>query len=124
MTMKTLILDRDGVINADAHGYIDSVENWHPCPGSLAAIARLHRAGWQLFVATNQSGIGRGLYDLATMHAIHAWWRDHINHGQSPIGWLLQIAASRHDAGVQLPQGCRGRDASFLRCQYNRVHRH
>lgn len=67
-----VILDRDGVINADSDHYIKRPEEWHPLPGSLEAIARLHQEGWRIFVATNQSGLARGLFDLPTLHAIHA----------------------------------------------------
>jgi D-glycero-D-manno-heptose 1,7-bisphosphate phosphatase len=69
--MKLIILDRDGVINEDSDAYIKSPEEWVPVPGSLEAIARLNRAGWTVTVATNQSGVGRGLYDLATLERIH-----------------------------------------------------
>lgn len=69
--MKTIILDRDGVINYDSYEYIKSPEEWHRVPGSLEAIAQLNRAGYQVFVATNQSGIARGLYDLAMLSQIH-----------------------------------------------------
>lgn len=70
--MKLIILDRDGVINHDSDAYIKSPEEWRPIPGSLEAIARLTKAGFRVVVATNQSGVGRGLFDLATLSAIHA----------------------------------------------------
>ncbi len=69
--MRLLILDRDGVINKDSDQYIKSPEEWHPLPGSLEAIALLTQAGYRIVVATNQSGIGRGLFDMATLNAIH-----------------------------------------------------
>ena len=69
--MKLVILDRDGVINHDSDQYIKSPEEWKPIPGSLAAIARLNQAGYRVVVATNQSGIGRGLFETDTMIAIH-----------------------------------------------------
>lgn len=71
MTAKVVILDRDGVINEDSPDYIKSPGEWRPIPGSLEAIARLNRAGFRVCVATNQSGVGRGLYSLETLHAIH-----------------------------------------------------
>ncbi|HEU4460907.1 MAG TPA: D-glycero-beta-D-manno-heptose 1,7-bisphosphate 7-phosphatase [Methylibium sp.] len=71
-THKLVILDRDGTINADSDDYIKSPEEWQPLPGSLEAIARLNHAGWHVVVATNQSGLGRGLYDAAAFNAIHA----------------------------------------------------
>jgi len=70
--MKLLILDRDGTINEDSDKYIKSPTEWRPLPGSLEAIARLTQAGWRVVVATNQSGIARGLFDMATLNAIHA----------------------------------------------------
>lgn len=69
--MKLVILDRDGVINHDSDQYIKSPEEWEPIPGSLAAIARLNQAGFRVVVATNQSGIGRGLFETDTLIAIH-----------------------------------------------------
>jgi len=69
--MKLVILDRDGVINFDSAQYIKSPEEWRPIPGSLEAIARLTQAGYRVVVATNQSGVGRGLFDMATLNAIH-----------------------------------------------------
>ncbi len=69
--MKLVILDRDGVINHDSDQYIKSPEEWSPIPGSLAAIARLNQAGYRVVVATNQSGIGRGLFETDTLVAIH-----------------------------------------------------
>lgn len=69
--MKLVILDRDGVINHDSAAYIKSPEEWKPIPGSLEAIALLNQAGYRVLVATNQSGVGRGLFDMATLNAIH-----------------------------------------------------
>jgi D-glycero-D-manno-heptose 1,7-bisphosphate phosphatase len=69
--MKLVILDRDGVINQDSDEYIKSPEEWQPIPGSLAAIARLHQAGYQVAVATNQSGLARGLFDMDTLIRMH-----------------------------------------------------
>jgi D-glycero-D-manno-heptose 1,7-bisphosphate phosphatase len=69
--MKLAILDRDGVINFDSDHYIKSPAEWRPIPGSIEAIARLHQAGYRIAVATNQSGIGRGLFDMATLNAIN-----------------------------------------------------
>lgn len=69
--MRLIILDRDGVINEDSDAYIKSPEEFIPIPGSLEAIARLTQAGWRVVVATNQSGVARGYYDLATLQRIH-----------------------------------------------------
>jgi D-glycero-D-manno-heptose 1,7-bisphosphate phosphatase len=69
--MKLVILDRDGTINHDSAHYIKSPNEWRPIEGSLEAIARLTQAGYRIVVATNQSGIARGLFDTATLIAIH-----------------------------------------------------
>ena len=69
--MKLVILDRDGVINRDSEQYIKSPDEWQPIAGSLEAIARFTQAGFRVVVATNQSGVGRGLFDMATLNAIH-----------------------------------------------------
>ena len=69
--MKLIILDRDGVINQDSEQFIKSPQEWKPIPGSLEAIARLNQAGYRVVVATNQSGIGRNLFDMATLNAVH-----------------------------------------------------
>ena len=68
---RLIVLDRDGVINHDSDQFIKSPEEWRPIPGSLEAIARLHHAGYRVVVATNQSGVGRGLYDMVTLNTIH-----------------------------------------------------
>jgi D-glycero-D-manno-heptose 1,7-bisphosphate phosphatase len=69
--MKLVILDRDGVINFDSDHFIKSPDEWKPIPGSLEAIAELNQAGFHIALATNQSGISRGLFDMATLNAIH-----------------------------------------------------
>ncbi|MBN9427881.1 MAG: D-glycero-beta-D-manno-heptose 1,7-bisphosphate 7-phosphatase [Burkholderiales bacterium] len=70
--MKLIILDRDGVINHDSDAFIKNPDEWRPLPGSLEAIARLCKAGYRVVVATNQSGVARGLFDLATLGRINA----------------------------------------------------
>ena len=69
--MKLVILDRDGVVNYDSDQYIKSPAEWRPIPGSIEAIARLNQSGYRIAIATNQSGIGRGLFDMATLNAIN-----------------------------------------------------
>jgi len=66
-----VILDRDGVINEDSDDYIKSVDEWIPLAGSIAAIAKLSNAGFDVVVATNQSGLGRGLFTLDDLEAMH-----------------------------------------------------
>lgn len=69
--MQLIILDRDGVINEDSDSYIKSPEEWLPIAGSLQSIARLTRAGYRIAVASNQSGVARGLFDMDTLRRIH-----------------------------------------------------
>jgi len=69
--MSLIILDRDGVINEDSDDFIKSAAEWIPIDGSLEAIAHFNHAGYNVAVATNQSGIARGYYDLQTMHDMH-----------------------------------------------------
>lgn len=69
--MKLIILDRDGVINYDSDQFIKSPDEWKPIPGSLEAIAHLNQWGYRVVVATNQSGVGRGLFDMNTLNAIN-----------------------------------------------------
>jgi len=67
-----VFIDRDGVINVDSDAFIKSPDEWIAIPGSLEAIARLNQAGYRVVVASNQSGIGRGLFDMAALNAMHA----------------------------------------------------
>ena len=69
--MKLVILDRDGTINADRDDYVKSPEEWEPLPGALEAIAKLNHGGWHTVIATNQSGLGRGLFDMAALNTMH-----------------------------------------------------
>ncbi|ADP14228.1 hydrolase, HAD-superfamily, subfamily IIIA domain protein [Achromobacter xylosoxidans A8] len=73
--MKLIILDRDGVINQDSDSFVKNPDEWIALPGSLHAIARLTQAGWKVVVATNQSGLARGLFDMDTLTAIHTKMR-------------------------------------------------
>ena len=70
--MKLIVLDRDGVINQDSDQFIKSPDEWIPVPGSLDAIARLNQSGWRVVLASNQSGVGRGLFGMDMLNAIHA----------------------------------------------------
>lgn len=69
--MKLIILDRDGVINHDSKHYIKSHEEWLPIDSALDAIATLTQANYVVAVASNQSGIARGLYTQADLERIH-----------------------------------------------------
>jgi D-glycero-D-manno-heptose 1,7-bisphosphate phosphatase len=69
---KLIILGRDGILNEYREDHVKAPEEWVPVPGALEAVARLNHAGWHVVVATNQSGIGRGMIDMASVNAIHA----------------------------------------------------
>ena len=94
MSRQLVILDRDGVINEDSPDYIKSLEEWIPVAGSLDAIARLKRAGYAVAVATNQSGVARGLFDVATLDRMHA-----------ELGRLLAGRGCALDAIAYCPHG-------------------
>ena len=70
--MKLCILDRDGTINEDSEEFVKSPGEWRPLPGALEGIARLNHAGWHVVIVTNQSGLGRGLFDMSALNAMHA----------------------------------------------------
>jgi D-glycero-D-manno-heptose 1,7-bisphosphate phosphatase len=80
--MKLIILDRDGTINEDSDHYIKSLAEWRPIEGSLEAIARLTQADYRIAVATNQSGIARGMFDTTTLIAIH----DNLQRALAQVG--------------------------------------
>ncbi len=86
---KLVILDRDGVINHESAQFIKSPAEWNPLPGSLDAIARLHHAGFLVAVATNQSGISRGMFDMATLTAIHTKMHRAVSHAGGRIDALF-----------------------------------
>src|SRR3990170_6871782 len=90
--MKLIILDRDGVINHDSDDYIKSPEEWRPIPGSLEAIARLHREGYRIVVASNQSGVARGLFDMETLGRINAKMLEAV---RATPDWLLRSEERR-----------------------------
>ena len=96
---KLIILDRDGVINEDRDDYVKSVDEWVPLPGSLEAIALLNQAGYVITIATNQSGLARGYYSMADLHAMH-----------SKMEKLLQALGGKIDSIFFCPhtdaQGC------------------
>ena len=77
--MKLVILDRDGTINHDSDQHIRSPEEWKPIKGSVEAIARLTQGDWRVVVATNQSGLGRGFFDMEALNAIHETMHRAVN---------------------------------------------
>lgn len=86
--MKLIILDRDGVINQDSDDYIKTLDEWIPLSGSIEAMARLNRAGWTVAVATNQSGLARGYYDVNTLEAMHKRLRELLAEQQAELGLI------------------------------------
>ena len=76
--MALIILDRDGVINEDSDDYIKSPAEWQPIVGSLEAIAKLSQNGYKIVVVTNQSGLGRNLFTIEALNAIHMKMNTHL----------------------------------------------
>lgn len=95
--MKVIILDRDGVINQDSDNYIKSEEEWNPLDGSIEAIAKLSKAGWIVTVATNQSGVARGYYNLATLNAMHSKLRALVEAKGGRVGLISYCPHSPDD---------------------------
>lgn len=91
---KLIILDRDGTINEDSDVYVKSADEWQPIPGALQAIARLNQAGWRVVIATNQSGLARGMFDMTALNAMH-----------EKMQRLLAIEGGRVDAIFFCPHG-------------------
>jgi len=87
--MQLVILDRDGVINKDSEDFIKSPEEWQSIPGSPEAIARLTHANYRVVVATNQSGMGRGLFDIGTFNRINEKMHREINNAGGRIDGIF-----------------------------------
>lgn len=92
--MKLVILDRDGVLNAASDDFITVAEAWVPLPGALEAVARINQAGYHVVIASDQSGLGRGLFDVGALNAIHA-----------RLHKMLAAAGGRLDAVFYCPHG-------------------
>jgi D-glycero-D-manno-heptose 1,7-bisphosphate phosphatase len=86
---RLLILDRDGVINRESKEFVKSLDEWLPLAGSIEAIARLSRAGYTIAVASNQSGLARGLFDEATLDAMHAKLRELVVNDGGLLGEIV-----------------------------------
>lgn len=110
MKHKLIILDRDGVINHDSDAYIKSPQEWIPIRGSLHAISQLNKADYRVAVATNQSGIGRGYYNLVSLEAMHHKMRRLLK----PLGGYIdhiEFCPHRPDAHCE----CRKPKAGMLK---------
>jgi len=92
--LRLVILDRDGTINEASAAFVDSPDAWRPLPGALDAIAKLNHAGWHVVIASDQSGLGRGLYEISALNAI-----------QAKMHKLLAAAGGRVDAVFYCPHG-------------------
>jgi D-glycero-D-manno-heptose 1,7-bisphosphate phosphatase len=103
--VKLVILDRDGVINYDSDQYIKSPAEWRPIPGSIEAIARLNQNGFRIAIASNQSGIGRGLFDMATLNAINDKMMELVfRQGGRIDARVLLPAHRRRECGCRKPK--------------------
>ena len=100
---KLVILDRDGVINEETGCYVKTENEWRAIPGSLEAIAALHQNGWLITVATNQSGIARGLYDEATLWHIHQRMFKEVEKAGGKIDHLEYCPDSDNDNPMRKP---------------------
>ncbi len=89
-----VILDRDGVINRDSSEFVKTADEWQPLPGSIDAIAKLSQAGFTVAVASNQSGLARGLFSRGALDAMHRKLRR-----------LVAAAGGRIDRIVVCPHG-------------------
>ena len=106
-SIKLVILDRDGVINADGDPIIKSPDDWQPLPGSLEAIARLTQAGYHIAVVTNQSGIARNILSLETLHAIHQRMHEAVREAGGHIdvlGFCLHSDANESACRKPMPR--------------------
>ena len=92
-----VILDRDGVINEDSDDYVKSLDEWHPLAGSIDAIARLSRHGFTVAVATNQSGLGRGLFTLDDLEAMHHRLREMVESAGGHIAGIFYCPHTPED---------------------------
>lgn len=96
--MKLVILDRDGVINEDRDDFVKTPAEWVPIPDSLEAIANLTQAGWHVVVATNQSGIGRGMFDMQALNAMHDKMHRLVNQAGGRIDAVVFCPHTKNDA--------------------------
>ena len=87
--MPVIALDRDGVINIDSPNYIKSSDEWMPIPGSIEAISLLCEKGYKVYVATNQAGLARGLFDLDDLNAMHDKLTSLVERAGGRIGGIM-----------------------------------
>lgn len=124
--MALVILDRDGVINQDSDDYVRGPADWQPIPGSIEAICALSRGGYQVVIATNQSGLGRGYFGLDELEAIHQLLRQQVEDSGGEIAGIFYCPHLPEDncqcrkprtgllAAVEAELGESTRDAWFI----------
>ena len=95
---KLVILDRDGVINRDSAEFVKSADEWIPLPGSIEAIAALSRAGYAIAVASNQSGLTRGLFDEEALESMHAKLRSLVSEAGGKVDYIVICPHGPDDA--------------------------
>ncbi len=95
--MKLIILDRDGVINHDREDYVKSADEYVPIDGSIEAIARLHKAGFTVVIATNQSGLARGKFDLDDLEAMHEKLTGLVEEQEAELGAIFYCPHAPED---------------------------
>ena len=83
---KLIILDRDGTINVDRKDFVKTADEWQALPGALESIARLNQAGWHIMVVSNQSGLGRGHFDMSALNAMH----DKLHSSLAKVGGKIE----------------------------------
>lgn len=121
--MKLIILDRDGVINQDSDDFIKTPEEWIPIPYSLEAIASLKNSGWTVAIATNQSGISRGLFTLSVLHKIHQKMMKKLAEHRANIDYIAWCPHGPKDlCSCRKPQpGLYQQIASYFNCSLKNV---
>lgn len=100
VSSKLIILDRDGVINEDSDAFIKSPSEWVPLEGSIEAIAQLSQSGYRVAVATNQSGVARGLFDVSMLNAMHSKMHELVRQAGGNINLVLHCPHGP-DAGCE-----------------------
>ncbi len=116
MQTKLVILDRDGTINQDSDDYVKSADEWIPLPDALEAIARLNHAGWHVVVASNQSGLGRGLFDVAALNAMHTKMHKLLAAagGRIDACFIARIAPKKHATAASPCPVCTSKSANAM----------
>ncbi len=89
MSEKLVILDRDGVINRDSKDFVKNADEWLPLPGSIDAIAALSAAGYKIAIASNQSGLARGLFDNQALQSMHAKFRTLVEEAGGKVDYIV-----------------------------------